>query len=232
MDHETVVRDKMTEKYLLNELDGDARNQFEEHFFDCPDCALDVRAAAELLAESKVILAEASEEARVRVPPPNPNPDAGIRFAWLRPAFALPLIVLLAVIGYQNLVTVPRLQTALRQPSVLPWASVNIGTWGAEGTPRIIVPQGRSFLLFVRIPPDRAYARYTADLYNPYGKLEWSLTIPVPSAEAASQQDQWPVQIPGVNRQPGNYTLAVHGVTASGDSKDVGRASFQLQIQN
>jgi hypothetical protein len=65
-----------------------------------------------------------------------------------------------------------------------------------------------------------------AELYNPAGKLEWSLTIP-----ATSAQDQWPVQVPGANREAGSYTLAVHGVTAAGESKEVGRASFELQIQ-
>jgi hypothetical protein len=78
----------------------------------------------------------------------------------------------------------------------------------------------------VRIPPAEGYSRYTAELYNPAGKVEWSLTIP-----AASTQDQWPVQVPGANREAGSYTLAVHGVTASGESKEVGSTSFELQIQ-
>jgi len=63
-------------------------------------------------------------------------------------------------------------------------------------------------------------------LYNPAGELEWSLTIP-----AAASQDQWPVQVPAGNRSAGTYTLAVHGIVATGESKDLGRASFDLQIQ-
>ena len=38
------------------------------------------------------------------------------------PVFAL----LLAVIGYQNFVTYPKLQQAVNQPQVGPWASVNV----------------------------------------------------------------------------------------------------------
>jgi len=226
MDHETVAREKMTEKYLLNELDTVARDQFEEHFFNCPDCALDVRAAAELVGHSKIILAETSEGVPARVTPPHPNPDRGRRFAWLRPVFTVPVMaLLLAVIGYQNLVTFPPLQGSLHQPQVLPWAALNIGTWG-EGGPTIAVPQGKDFLIFVRIPPDGDYVRYTADLYDPRGKLDWSLTIP-----ATAARDQWPVQIPGTNRQAGIYMLAVHGVTGKADSKEIGKASFELQIQ-
>jgi Putative zinc-finger len=225
MDHDLVVREKMTERYLLDELDPRERDQFEEHYFDCPDCALDVRAGAELIAQSKAILAETPEEAFTQTDVGHFKPARGW-FAWLRPAFVVPVMAaLLLVIGYQNLVTYPKLQSELHQPQVLPWGSVNVGTWG-EGGPTISVPHGKGFLLFVRIPPDGSYMRYTADLYNHDGKLESSFPIP-----ASSQQDQWPVQIPAANYEVGNYTLDVHGVTAAGESKEVGKASFVLRVQ-
>ena len=226
MDHEVVVRLKMTEGYLLGELDPEARAEFEEHFFDCPDCALDVRAGALFVEQSKVVLAEKSQPASTGLPVPASIPAKSGWLAWLHPAFAAPLMVLLlAVIGYQNLVTYPQLRQGRNSPRVLPWASVNVGTWGSGG-PVISTRPGEGFLLFVRIPPDGSYSRYVADLHNPAGKLEWSLTIP-----ASSAQDQWPVQVPGANRASGSYTLAVRGVTATGESKEVGRASFELQIQ-
>jgi hypothetical protein len=86
---------------------------------------------------------------------------------------------------------------------------------------------GEGFLLFVRIPPSGGYSEYVADLHNPAGRLEWSLPIP-----ASSTQDQWPVQVPGAKREAGSYILVVRGITAAGESKEVGRASFELQIQN
>jgi len=230
MDHDAVVRQKMTERYLLGELDPETRDQFEEHFFDCPDCALDVRAGALFVEQSKIVLAEKSEPVSAGLPltvpaPVTPGWLAGLRPIF-RPVFALPVMaVLLAVIGYQNLVTYPQLTRELRSPQVLPWAPVNVGTWGSGG-PAITTRPGEGFLLFVRIPPDGGFSHYTADLYNPAGKLEWSLTIP-----ATSAQDQWPVQVPGASREAGSYTLAVRGVTASGERKEVGRSSFELQIQ-
>jgi hypothetical protein len=224
MDHEEVVRSKMTERYLLGELDPDARDEFEEHFFDCPDCALDVRAGALFVEQSKVVLAEKAQSVSADMPvaaiPPKPG-----WFTWLRPALAVPVMaLLLAVIGYQNLVTYPRLQLALNSPHLLPWTSVNVGTWGSGG-PVISISPGKGFLLFVRIPPDGVYPHYIADLYNPSGKQEWSLTIP-----ASPGQDQWPVQVPGADRAAGSYILVVRGVTAAGESKEVGRTSFELQV--
>jgi anti-sigma factor RsiW len=224
MDHDVVVRQKMTERYLLQELDPQQRDEFEEHLFDCQDCALDVRAAVRFIEQSKVVLAEDAAAVPALAPAPaSPQPRW---FGWLRPAFVVPaLAVLLVVVAYQNLVTYPQLQQALNRPQVLPWASVNVGTWGAGG-PAITTAPGKGFLLFIRIPPDSAYANYRADLYNPAGKLEWSLTIP-----AVAGQDQWPVEIPGANREAGTYALAVRGISATGESKEIGRASFELQIQ-
>jgi hypothetical protein len=231
MDHDMVVRHKMTERYLLDELDPAARDEFEEHFFDCKECALDVHAGALFVEQSKVVLAEQTEPVAARLPATTPGPAKPRWLTWFRPAVVVPVMVLLLiVIGYQNLVIYPQMQQALNRPQVLPWASVNVGTYGSEG-PVITTRRGEGFLLFVRIPPESGYSHYTAELYNPGGKLEWSLTIPVPSGKEISAQDQWPVQVPGAKREPGSYTLAVRGITTAGESKEVGRASFELQIQ-
>jgi len=156
---------------------------------------------------------------------PAPVPAKPGRFGWLTPAFAAPaMVLLLAVIGYQNLVTYPRLQQALNSPRVLPFAAVNVGTWGSSDKVISTGPE-QGFMLLVRIPPDD-YPRHTAELHDPAGKLEWSLPIP-----ASSTQDQWPVQVPGAKREAGNYVLVVRGITAAGESKVVGRESFELQIQ-
>jgi hypothetical protein len=225
MDHDMVVRQQMTEKYLLGELAPEARLEFEEHYFDCADCALDVRAAALFVEQAKGVLAEKPVPATASVPVTAPLPATPGWFAWLRPALAAPaLALLLAVIGYQNLVTYPQLHQALNRPQVLPFAAVNVGTWGSSEQ-AISIRRGEGFLLFVRIPPD-GYSSHTAELYNPAGKPEWSVTIP-----AASTQDQWPVQVPGANRETGTYILVVRGLTSAGDNKEVGRASFELQIQ-
>lgn len=225
MDHTAVVRDKMTERYLLNELDSDLRDEFEEHYFDCHECALDVSTGAQFVEYSKQILAERPEPILIRSTP-TPQPVSRGWLDWFRPAFAVPaLALLLLVAGYQNLVTFPDLRAELKRPQVLPAVSVNMGTWGAGGsaTP---VPEGQGLLLFVRIPPDGSYARYTVDLLSPNGKPEGSFSI-----APAAGQDQWPVMVPKIDRETGAYTMAVHGITTSGESKDLGSTSFQLQIQ-
>ena len=58
MEHSEAVRIRATEKYLLAELDPDTRDQFEEHLFECQECAQDLRAASAFVEVSKTVLAE------------------------------------------------------------------------------------------------------------------------------------------------------------------------------
>jgi len=46
MDHQEALRRSAVEKYLLNEMPQPERDEFEEHFFGCQECAADLRATA------------------------------------------------------------------------------------------------------------------------------------------------------------------------------------------
>lgn len=225
MDHGEALQQKATERYLLDELDPELKDQFEEHLFDCQECAMDVRAAAMFVEQSKVVLGE-SQAAPVRVPAP-----AVVKPSWVaalfRPALAIPVFaMLLAVVGYQNLVTVPHLTAELSEPQIGPWASINVGTRGTEATV-VKVHQGEGFGLLVNLTPEEGFASYAADLYNPAQQREWSGPISAPAS-----QEHWQIFIPGRNRQTGAYSLVVRGITAAGESKEVSRHPLDLQIQN
>src|ERR1700684_1717677 len=142
MDHNMVVREKITEKYLLEELDPALRDEFEEHFFDCQECARDVRAASEFVAHSKVVLAERSATvAAFAKATPSPASSGGW-FSWLRPAFAVPVLaLLLVVIAYQNLATLPHLTKGVTQPQLLSAATVNLLTYG-QNAPALLTHGG------------------------------------------------------------------------------------------
>jgi len=224
MDHNVVVREKMTERYFLDELDSEARSQFEEHFFECQECAQDVQAAALFVERSKIVLSQPAVVSHPATPLASPGIPKWV--TWLKPSVVAPVMALLLVAwAYQSFVTLPQMKAAISTPHVLQWTSVNVGTFNGEGNAIRVAP-GSGFLLFVRIPPDGSYRNYRADLYNPAGKLEWSLTIP-----AAESQDQWPVQVPAAHRPAGTYTLLLQGISSAGESKKVGQASFELQFE-
>src|SRR5882724_1888801 len=107
MDHPEAIRLMAAEKYLLNELSPELRKSFEEHFFECPDCEFDVQAGYALIDGSKNVLSSSTVEVTKTVVPGKPNQW----LAWLRPAIAVPVMALvLVIVGYQNLVTVPTLK--------------------------------------------------------------------------------------------------------------------------
>src|SRR5579864_5565142 len=209
MDHDEAVRHRATERYLLKELDPEAREEFEEHLFDCPECALDLRSAAMFVEQSKVILKEKPASAQQLVAPAPAGPGW---FTWLRPAFAVPVLaLLLAVISYQNHAN-SRLQEAANSPQLLASQVVNINIRGKEPIP-VPARAGEPFGLSLNVPPDGRYASYQLDLFSAEGKLEWSRTIP------ASGNDTLSLYVPGSAHGPS--TLAVHGITSGGEDVDL-----------
>lgn len=224
VDHDLVVREKMPEKYLLGELDSNLRDEFEEHFFQCPECAFDVRAGSEFVTHSKNVLQESEEPKQSTTR--QTDAGRGRWLSWLRPQFAVPAFaLLLAVVGYQNFVTLPRLAQTVRTPQLLPATAVNLLTYGA-GDSELVTHKGESFLVNVIIPPGTRYTVYRVELYNPAGNLTESLSI------SPSAGDTWPIRFPGGNWKTGRYELTVHGLNAGGQDVEVGSASFELKTQD
>jgi hypothetical protein len=223
MDHNEAIQQMIVEKYLLDELSPETREEFEAHFFECRECAEDLRTSAVMIENFKAGLSQETVEKPVRTPAPTGERSGWL--AWLRPALVLPAVAILAgVIVYQNFVTYPQLKMTANVPQVLPWASVSVSARGAN-TPVITTRPGEGFLLFVNVPPDGRYSSYIAELRDPSGKVDWSLTIP------ANSDDSYPVHVPGAQRADGNYTLVVQGVSGTGEKTAVGQAAFELHAE-
>ena len=215
MNHDEAIRIKGTEQYLLNELSPELREQFEEHFFECSECANDLRAGSLFIDQSKTIFA-----AEAVAPPrevPAHVPEKPSWWAWLRPAIAVPVMaLLLAVIAYQNWPSNKNVQ-------VLQAAYISVGSRGAA--PSISTSKGPGFLLRVTVPPDSTYSSYSAQIYAPDGKLSWSLKLPV-----APGQDSYFIQVPPGSYNDGVYSVAIRGMAPDGSSAELGRGSFELHI--
>src|SRR4029077_7052620 len=93
MNHNEAIKEMAAERYLLNELSPELRDAFEEHAFDCPECALDLRAGATFIGAAKVELPKIAETS-VATPKKEIIRPAKRWLdwnAWLRPAFAVPV---------------------------------------------------------------------------------------------------------------------------------------------
>jgi hypothetical protein len=226
MEHTEAIRQMAAEKYLLNELTPEVREQFEEHFFGCQECALEVRAGSAFLAQSKVLLSEASTPQTKQGKTVAKEEKPGL-FAWLKPAFAVPVMALLLIVaGYQSLVENPRLQkmaAAATNPQILGSVTLVAGSTRGATLPSVKTKQDEAFLVSLDIPPAGQFSSYTAQLSDPSGASEWTLTIPADAAK-----DTVSLRVPGV-KTAGTYTLVVRGV--NGDAQtEIGHSSFEVQF--
>jgi len=169
MNHQEATQQGAVEKYLLNELAPPERDEFEEHFFDCPECAEDLHMTAAFLDTAARELERLTPR---RLTPEHSAPErrapkrAGAsRFAFLfRPAFAAPAFAtLLLVIAYQNAVVYPRLTAELaasRTPELLTSVSLIGGNSRGAAVPSVTLPQkNQPLLLTLDIPRRSALLR-------------------------------------------------------------------------
>jgi hypothetical protein len=234
MNHNQAVEQMAVERYLLGELDGGAREEFEEHLFDCHECALDSRVATMFIEEAKTQLAE--------IPAVEPERKLAIRgekvrsnwFGWLRPAFATPVFAaLLVVIGYQNLVTFPALRSAANQPSVVPVATLAGATRGGSHA-TVVADREHGVSLPVDLPLDPAlgnFASYSFELHNSQGKLVWSGSLPAPAQHSPGDL-QLSVVLPGKMLSNGTYSISISGTGAHGERTPIENYTFDVTLTN
>src|SRR5437763_9583839 len=96
MEHTEALEKMMAERYLLGELLEEDRDAFEDHFFDCPECAAAVRDGAVLLDSGRRLIRD--------VPIPLPQP----RYRqWAAAAAVIIATSGWLGAGYERLVTIP-----------------------------------------------------------------------------------------------------------------------------
>ena len=168
MNHDEATRLMASEKYLLGELTPELREQFEEHFFECPECAVDLRAANAFIAHSRAVLAGGLHS---KAAPARSSTQPSSWLGWLRPGIVVPAFaILLAVIGYQNLVTYPKLKQMIAAgtvPRVIATASLLSSNTRGSNLPSVSAGPDQPFLLFVDIPPEPRFPSYVAELLSP-----------------------------------------------------------------
>jgi len=234
MDHSEAVRQMAAERYLLDELTPDAREAFEEHVFDCPECALDLRAAAVFVDEAKAQLPELAERRPAQATPAagKPRVKRDGWFSWVRPAFAVPAFAtLLMVVCYQNLVTLPGLRTEATQPRLLPWIPMHGATRGGAGI-EITADRVHGVALPLDLSPQPgvdAYPSYSFDLLDPQGKLIWTGAMTAPPAGDSGGQ-RILLAIPGAMLHNGAYTVAVSGVGPHAERTPIEKYLFNLVL--
>jgi hypothetical protein len=230
MNHREAIEKMAAEQYLLDELAPEAREAFEEHVFDCPECALDLRAGAIFVHEAKsqlpTIAASSPDSARAV----KSGKRTGFWHALWRPVIVAPVFAgLMLVILFQNSITIPALRTATSEPRLVPLAPIHPATRGASHL-TISADRAHGVALPVDLPvesgPDLAVS-YSFELGDPQGKAVWSTSIPAPAQDSAASQ-RFSLVIPGSTLRNGTYTLTVTNVDARGQRTPAEQYEFDI----
>jgi hypothetical protein len=210
MDHTEAVNGGFVEQYLLGELNPAQRDTFEEHFFDCPICAEDVRTGAVFVDNARDVLRseETAHTSRVSAPPVFAGQSHFARFGLPFQSAAFGAVALLALLGYQNVVTIPHLKSGssgVRTPEVLPLVSL-VGLGSRAASQAKVAPAGKDFEMELEIPGGPNFTGYTIEVRGDGGQVKFSLPVTPEQAK-----DSVRLAIPGAELTPGKYEIVVSG---------------------
>jgi hypothetical protein len=231
MEHSDAIRLRAAERYVLGELSSQLRDEYEEHYFACQECAMELKATVAFVDGSRIALCAGNLVASRK---PSAVPAVGGWFRWLRPAFALPAFVaLLLFVGYQNILTIPGLrQAASRAGTAKVVKSFSLLGAGARGEASLTVSvhPDEDFGLDFDIPPGNSTAGYACQIQDEAGRSKVSpLHV---SGEEANRTVH--VNIPGGSLPPARYNLVISSDralnTRTGRPDEVARLSFVVEF--
>jgi Putative zinc-finger len=229
MDHNEAVRLEAAEKYVLGKLPKDQHAAYEEHYFECPACAEEIKATVAFMESVKqLVREEALEPAGPRAVAATAATTGGW-FAWLRPVFAVPVMAaLLLFIGYQNVVTISRLKASSSSQAgqTISSAFALRGSVRGDGESgdaanRVPVRREESFTLNFDFTPTGTFSEYQWQLRDQAGRVMKSGTI---GGEKKYQRVSFNV-VGGVENA-GKYNLVFFG-SADGAGKTANESEAQ-----
>src|SRR5260370_32295404 len=111
MNHQEALREMAVERYLLGELSGASLDSFEEHLFECSECAMDVKSGVTFIDVART---ELSAPRKVAVP----RLEGARRWtSWLTSPWILApaLAACLLILAFQTFVLQPRMRSQVAQ---------------------------------------------------------------------------------------------------------------------
>ncbi len=214
MDHGSAIDSQTAERYLLGELSAGEAEDFERHYFDCPQCALAVSSGEAFIANVRAVFLETdAAPAQARAPAKTRASFwSAIGEFWPRAATALPLaaaVLFAALAVYQGAVLLPGMRQALQSARPLPAFELVGGSRG-DVTRIAVTPGTPSFSVAADLPPDVRYSQYRCTL-TAGGRTVFRVVSPAPA-------DGRPITIlvPVRGLKPGSYELSISGIGADG----------------
>ena len=228
MNHQEALREMAVERYLLGELSGASLDSFEEHLFECSECAMDVKSGVTFIDVARTELSAPRKA-------PAPRLQSARRWtSWLISPWILApaLAACLVILAFQTFVLQPRMRLQVAQaqaPAVLnPLILANAGARG-DSMPEIVALEHGSFVISLDVPTTGGFSSYLCSLIAPDGARLWQTTV---SPEQA--RDALLIDIPTDKIKEGLNTFLIQGLPAnvgtSGTLVDLARYRFRVTI--
>lgn len=228
MDHAEATNTKAVERYTLGDLSVSEVEEFERHFFDCPQCSEELRILSVLQENARAVFIEQDSTPSI-VPTANqPVParsatterKAGWRFTWAT-AFVPAMIVLVAGVfaGYEVG------EREAGAPQSLNAYPLYAASRGAETV--VAPPSGAQFFtLYMDRTWDTDYVSYRAAVKDETGTER--VSVPIPSAVQGRLIE---ILLPMRSLAAGRYVLTIVGKDNSGHEVKAADYSFTLRFQ-
>jgi hypothetical protein len=211
MDHHESLRSRAAERYIARELSAEEQDAFEAHFFDCPECAEEVRLEQAFVAHLRALFKREENTAR----PASPTPQSAVlplrppmHVKWLEGVLQRPFLVFSLAANFALVLGVAYLLTKARPRDTRPQFIEPYfapGPAGAAGEPHAI---GRSSFYVVHFPPPvQKYSTYSYEILGAAGNREQSSSDQAPDADGGGYYLEVPVQ----NLPAGEHTLVIRG---------------------
>jgi hypothetical protein len=218
MEHKEAIELKAAERYVMRELPVELRDAYEEHFFDCAECAADIKAATSFAETSREIFADEGQRGAVDV-----NKEYGSVWSrWLRPALALSAVAALTLVlalGYHTRFSAPKNNEIAAVAGQFAQAD------GVRASARVLGDERRGagdvavvkvvrpadgFTLNFDFLPSQEFDSYRGELQDVAGHTVLPVTL---SGDMVKREVN--VAVPGGLVHAGKYTLAFYGVSAA-----------------
>ena len=211
MEHAEAKKNQAIDRYLLGELDAAEADAFEEHYFDCAECAEELRSGMQFMdGGRKLVLAESAQPAMAPVVPME-RPSR--RMIWIPAAAAAALVLALAtpmLMNQQRAVEGPSFEVATQHSFLLSESRSAGEVPTLNGNTPIV--------LWADVPSEPTYSRYEARLVPPDGKAIVLPFTPDPSGDAT------PLTVRGLGAGP--HELVIVGTDPAGQHAEIARHRF------
>lgn len=212
MEHSESRTTNAAERYLLEEMSAGERDAFEEHYFDCAECAVDVRDGARMMAAGREILREPAEKKVVEMGPK--RSFAG----WIPQAAAAGIIG--GVMGWYGAVNTAVQKVAAIEPAAAQYDILMEHERSAADGPSH-VRAGRTIILNFSVPTSDDAASYVSSIRDSAGKTVYTEAL---SLDQAAD----PISLVARALPGGSYQVVIEGVRKDGHRFPIAKSPFEV----